>query len=352
MKILVTGPNLQTSNGGQVTHLNNMKNCFEGDASIALNIFPSSDGLYDSEGKFKKVLRSICTLFKFILLVRYYDLIHINTTLDNRSSFRDLVYSTVAYLFRKSYVIQIHGGTVDRVGFFRIKLFAFLYKFILKKSKKVLVLTNVQLLEIKSFFSVEVIIVRNFIPPPLCEPVVKRKTNQLKILFLSRIEAGKGIFELIEACSKLYEKGIGFELHVAGDGPCLNNCINLANNINCGDNIHFYGYADEKLKLDLFNMANVFVLPSYSEGLPYSVLEAMSQGLPIVVTPVGAIPEILIDGDEAIFVEPKNSDSLVNALECFIKNNDLFKELSTVSLIKSKDFTLKKMREVFCSAWN
>jgi glycosyltransferase involved in cell wall biosynthesis len=68
-------------------------------------------------------------------------------------------------------------------------------------------------------------------------------------------------------------------------------------------------------KLELFRQAGIFVLPSYHENFPLSVIEAAAAGLPIIVTPVGAIPEFFVDGESAIFVEPGNARQLAAACQ-------------------------------------
>ena len=76
----------------------------------------------------------------------------------------------------------------------------------------------------------------------------------------------------------------------------------------------FRSPVDGHEKEALFKQSDIFILPSYSEGFPLSVLEAMSYGLPLIVTPVGALPEVLKEGENCFFVKPGSVSDLTRAL--------------------------------------
>lgn len=75
-------------------------------------------------------------------------------------------------------------------------------------------------------------------------------------------------------------------------------------------------------KVDLFQSAMIYILPSYGENLPFSLLEAMALGLPVVTTPVGAIPEIVKDGQNGFLVEPGDVRALASSvIVCWMTNH-------------------------------
>src|SRR4029079_8059166 len=67
-------------------------------------------------------------------------------------------------------------------------------------------------------------------------------------------------------------------------------------------------------KVSLFAQAEVFILPSYSEGLPYALLEAMAAGIPVVATPVGAIPDVISHGTHGFLVPPRDGKAIAEAI--------------------------------------
>ena len=101
-----------------------------------------------------------------------------------------------------------------------------------------------------------------------------------------------------------------------------------------------------KEKEDLWARSDIFVLPSYSEGLPMSVLEAMSHGLPLIVTPVGALQEILEDRKNCFFIPAGSSEKLTESLEKLISNSALRQEMgeNNRKLIETQ-FTSAKIAE-------
>ena len=133
-----------------------------------------------------------------------------------------------------------------------------------------------------------------------------------QILFLGRLRQEKGIFDLIKAAAIVIKTFPDTKFVCAGDGdiPALKTLINRSGLV---DNFEFPGWVAGDDKEALLAKAAVFVLPSYFEGLPIGVLEAMVNGIPVVATDVGGIAEAL--GDRAgILVEPGQSTELAAAL--------------------------------------
>jgi len=114
--------------------------------------------------------------------------------------------------------------------------------------------------------------------------------TSLKILFLSRVTKSKGIFEAVDAFKLHLTHSPESQFTIAGTGEDLDGLKEYikVNNI---ENITFVGFADEEMKRDLMRSHDVFILPSYSEGMPISIFEAMAFGLTIITRPVGGIPD-------------------------------------------------------------
>ncbi len=130
------------------------------------------------------------------------------------------------------------------------------------------------------------------------------------IVFVSNMIERKGILELAEAVNELARSKQEFRLSLAGKGPRSTHAEALAAG---HDNVEYLGYVSEEKKQELLGEASIFVLPSYAEGLPIAMLEAMAAGNAIVSTTVGAIPEV-IGADNGLLVEPSNANQLADAL--------------------------------------
>jgi glycosyltransferase involved in cell wall biosynthesis len=101
-----------------------------------------------------------------------------------------------------------------------------------------------------------------------------------------------------------------------------------------------------------FQRASVLLLPSYSEGLPYSVLEAMSYGVPTICTDVGALPDVVQHGVEGFLVEPKNVEKLSEAMEKLLSNPLLVKNMGEKSRDKMQaSYSLDALNKKFKKAW-
>ena len=107
----------------------------------------------------------------------------------------------------------------------------------------------------------------------------------------------------------------------------------------------------EKL-IEVYRLADIFVLPSYMEGLPNVILEAMASRLPIITTPVGNIPDIVKEGQTGIFVPPKDVIKLAQSLESLFLSDPTRKILGDNGFNVARetfkaDIAAHKMREVF-----
>lgn len=131
------------------------------------------------------------------------------------------------------------------------------------------------------------------------------------LLCVSRLDPGKGIADAVQATARLLARGHDVALVVAGDGEERAPLHALARSTGIVDRVHLLGYRSDVN--DLMAAADVFVVPSYSEGLPITLLEAMALARPIVATRVGEIDNVL--GASGILLEPGNVEALAAAIE-------------------------------------
>ena len=137
---------------------------------------------------------------------------------------------------------------------------------------------------------------------------------ELNILFLGWLEEEKGIFDLLEACRRLNAK-YTFRLIVVGKGSAEKKAIEFVLANNMGPYVKFEGWAHNEKKINYLKISDILVLPSWTEGFPNAIIEAMASKLAVVVSAVGNVPDIIEHREQAMVVPPTDCDALVLALE-------------------------------------
>lgn len=176
----------------------------------------------------------------------------------------------------------------------------------------------------------------------------EQKEGALKFIFVGWVEEFKGIFELTHACKHLADLGYDFSLTIIGDGHASKNVTKFITKNKLDRFIDFRGWIDSnKLDSILLNH-DIFVLPSWSEGFPNSMIEAMACGLTTIVTPVGIIPDFIEDNEHALIVPVKNEQSLAQAMIELIDNQHLRERLgrNAHSLAKREFSSSRALREL------
>jgi glycosyltransferase involved in cell wall biosynthesis len=147
-----------------------------------------------------------------------------------------------------------------------------------------------------------------------------------KALFLGRVGQPKGAFDLLEAMSRLKSSGCPLYLWLSGDeerdGDWARAQTRLEE-LQLENICQVVGIVRGPKKAQLLNEASMFVLPSYYEGLPMALLEALAAGLPVVATPVGGVPEVIKDGYNGFLVHPGDVEALTEKLAILTNDQHL-----------------------------
>ncbi len=170
---------------------------------------------------------------------------------------------------------------------------------------------------------------------------VARQNSSVRLIFLGWLERDKGIVELIEACRQL-ATGRRFTLDIVGEGNASAEVRALVARHDLSKVIRFRGWLRGPALRQAMSDADVLVLPSWAEGLPNAMIEGMAAGLAVVVTGVGAIPELITDRCSGMLVEPRNADSLARALDEVIVDDRLRERLAREAhRIAMRDFEVE-----------
>lgn len=135
----------------------------------------------------------------------------------------------------------------------------------------------------------------------------------LTVLFLGMLGQRKGIYDLLPAFKGVAQRVGGMRLLVGGNGE-VEQTAQAVRDLGLADTVEVLGWVAGAAKQALLAQADVFVLPSYNEGLPVSVLEAMSYGVPVISTRVGGIPELVREGVDGYLIDAGDRSALEDRL--------------------------------------
>jgi glycosyltransferase involved in cell wall biosynthesis len=328
-RVLLLGP-ARTALSGVSTHLNLLFESVSSDFCLS-QFQVGSEGR--AESRTRTLLRLATSPFALAacLLRSRPRIVHINTSFDPKGYWRDLVYLAVAKALRRKVVYQIHGGALPGEFFAHSRALTALLRYVLSWPDAVVVLGRSELAAHREFApGARLVRIANAVPLCAADLRAERYTTKrpLAIAYLGRLAADKGILETIEAVAILRDRGIEACLTIAGAGAALGEIRHAIATTGLGDRARLVGPVTGAAKQQLWQKSDVFALPTSREGLPYSLLEAMSCGAVPVISPVGAIPDVVQDQVHGLFVPARDSRALADALERLARDRALLHRLA------------------------
>ncbi len=140
------------------------------------------------------------------------------------------------------------------------------------------------------------------------------------ILCVGRLCSAKGQHQLLEASRALLDQGIDHRLTLVGSGPDATSLKELTQRLSLGNSVTFTGPLGQDKVQELYGAADLFVLPSYAEGVPVVLMEAMARAVPVVSTRITGIPELIEHDQTGVLVTPADHHELVSALAALIRD--------------------------------
>lgn len=279
---------------------------------------------WNGETKTLKLFLPAVIFFLRKLLQGKVDLVHIHLA-EGGSTVRKSILALIAFAFRKPVIMHTHGCEFHLFYEKLPQVLKQALNWVLRRCTYVVVLSE----SWKRFYcdrcglpSEKVVVLPNPVAIPESIPD-RQNSEQVKFLFLGKINQRKGIFDLLQAFAQLTpQQRSKAQLILAGSGE-IESATNLAQSLNIEQQILFPGWITKQQCQELLAQADVFLLPSYNEGLPMALLEGMSWGLPAITTPVGGIPELVTDKETGLLVNPGNITGLKLAIESLIEDRSL-----------------------------
>ncbi len=140
--------------------------------------------------------------------------------------------------------------------------------------------------------------------------------QNLNIACVSTLKPEKGIYELLKAFDLVWKEIATVNLLLVGDGPLRSSLETIVSSLDCKDNIFFLGKRTDVK--EILSISNIFVLPTYSEGMSNAILEAMASKLPVITTDIPVNKEIIVDNVSGIFVPAKNINVLAEKIKSLV----------------------------------
>jgi glycosyltransferase involved in cell wall biosynthesis len=286
---------------------------------------------YIDRGSTSKVFYFIKGLFQFIFNLPGSKLVHIHLS-GPTSTFRKSIFFKIAKLFRKKVILHFHAFSAEETLFGTKKM---MYKNMFEKADAIITLSDFWKNQSAKIIDNHNKIYVVFNP---CDSTIQLRKDIKKyneIIYAGSIIQRKGYADLIIAFSKIAHKYPEWSIVFAGNGE-IDKGIAISKKYKIENKVVFKGWVSDKEKEEVFSRASIFCLPSYSEGFPMAILDAWAYGLPVITTPVGGLPDVLINGANAMVFQPGDTASLANNLEQLINDEFLRNKLSESS-IKLKD---------------
>jgi glycosyltransferase involved in cell wall biosynthesis len=168
--------------------------------------------------------------------------------------------------------------------------------------------------------------------------------QEVRLLYVGRLHEGKGLPEFLDAVARLRNRGLKVSADVVGDGPLRETLARLARDLGIAGHVRFHGTVAMGPELNgRYNAADIFVLPSVSEGSPRVILEALGHSLPVVATEVGNIPELLGGGRRGVLVPPGDAAVLAAGVEQVLRDGDFRRRCIREGYPYARQYSLEAM---------
>jgi glycosyltransferase involved in cell wall biosynthesis len=255
------------------------------------------------------------------------DLCHINVSCHG-STLRKFCYAAICRKYRVPYVLHLHGGAYPEYLARSNPLMQRAIKRLFLSAARVFVLGSTWRTFVRDRIGVPVdriAVLPNAVPAGP-EPVEAKRVEPPLIVFVGQLHEEKGADTLLEALRRLGGRSLSWQAQLVGGGDVAGYRARIAQ-LGLSDRVQAPGWAPPQEVRGFLARASIFVLPSFIENLPMALLEGMSYGLCPVVTPVGAVPEVVCHGVSGLIVPVGDSEALADAFGILLSDRALLLRL-------------------------
>jgi len=290
-----------------------------------------------SEKKSTGIYWILWDILKFIAVIFRWrpNAVMLNPSLGRNAIIRDMIFLVISSFMGKKTFIFIHGWDKE----FARKLNKNLFVRLCNRASGIFVLANEFKFELLKWgIKVPILPATTKVDNKLLESFdISSRTGKIEtILFLARIEIKKGIFIAIDTFKLLKQKYPYLKFKVVGDGSALDDSKRYVIDNNIKD-VEFTGNLSGEKLINAFKSGDLYILPSFTEGMPTSVLEAMAFGLPVITRPVGGLSDILKNDLMGYTTKSLNPENFARRIELLIKSPEECLKMSQFNYQYAKD---------------
>lgn len=208
-------------------------------------------------------------------------------------------------IFSKKIIFHIHAGAFDECYERGNRLYKYMCRFLVNNTEALIVLSDRwNDFFAKNFKIKRLIVIKNPVEHKQQVTVNQKNHTEVVFLFLGRIADHKGIFDLVNLVIKEQDSLRGKCKFLIGGNHEVDRLKKTITEGHVGDLAEYIGWVQNDEKDRFFSMSDYFILPTYEEAMPMTILEAFSYGKPVITTPVGSIPEVVEHNQNGILFNP------------------------------------------------
>ena len=285
----------------------------------------TSENIFITFASFPFLLLQFCV--QLGITKRHIKIVHIHGASKGSFYRKYIIFILAKYVFRKKIIYHIHGAMYHLFYQHASSFEQQRIRHFINNADCLIVLSDWW----KNFFEENfeprmIRIVPNIVKATKRENIAYQPSDRTKFLFLGRIGERKGVYDLLEVLHQHRDElSSRCTIELGGDGE-VKKLQALIGQYRLEECVKFLGFVTGSEKERLLRAADVYILPSYNEGLPISILEAMSFGLPIISTGVGGIPEVVRPHENGLLVEPGDQRAIYEAIKFFVAHPEKIEE--------------------------
>jgi glycosyltransferase involved in cell wall biosynthesis len=258
--------------------------------------------------------------------------VHLNSAMDHKAFWRDLVYLWVAKLLGRKTVLQLHGGSLRALC--ANPVLRWLVRSAYSMADALVVLAQS---ERRALAGIGVVARVSIIPNGVDVAQFGDGADRvhsgrvLRMAFMGRLIRTKGMFEAMEAVRALRADSAfrDAELKIAGSGPARGEIEDWIRANSMERAVTLVGSVYGRDKVEFLRQADVFVFPTYhDEGLPYAILESLAAGTPVISTRIAGIPDVIVERVHGVLIDPKSAPQIVGAAHELARSAEALRAMS------------------------
>jgi len=282
------------------------------------------------------------------------DIVHIHTA-TRGSLVRKWILAATCMLLGQRYVVHIHSGAMERYIARQVTPIRAAVRFVWNRASRIVCLSGNMREWLTQRWKIApakcVLVYNGLSEPSLGNVRPATRQEPTVILFLGKLVEAKGVRTLLDAAEKLRDLGCSYRLLVGGNGGVQAFLDEVARR-GLAHTVEYLGWVIGDDKVRLLANADIFVLPSHSEGFPVSIIEAMAFGVAIVSTNIPGVVDAVTHEQHGLLVPPRDDVALCDALFRLIENPAMRAKLAVAAQQRFMDrFTIKRTAEALAELY-